>query len=142
LHVTDTRVDTAFTCELDHTRRDVEHDDFTIELRRDPSGELTGTAPDLEHALQRAFCDGLECNHPWIGAFGVRVERTPSLEISLRRVLLSDGGWIVDLHGSMIMRPGAPLPGCLPPSQAHTVAPTSANSPSSWILPAAFLPAA
>ena len=38
--------------------------------------------------------------------------------------------------------PGAPLPGCLPPSQALTVAPTSPNSPSSCILPAAFFPAA
>ena len=39
-------------------------------------------------------------------------------------------------------RPGAPLPGCFAPSHAHTVAPTSPNSPFSWIRPAALRPAA
>ena len=40
---------------------------------------------------------------------------------------------------STIGWPGMPREGDLPPSQAFTVAPTSANSPS-WIRPAAFLP--
>ena len=39
----------------------------------------------------------------------------------------------------MIGRPGAPLPGCFAPSQAQTVAPTSPNSPSSWIRPGGVL---
>ena len=38
-------------------------------------------------------------------------------------------------------RPGRRFPGDLPPSQAFTVEPTSANSPSSWIRPAALRPA-
>lgn len=45
-------------------------------------------------------------------------------------------------HFSTIGLPGAPLPGCFAPSHAETVAPTSPNSPSSWIRPAAFFPAA
>src|SRR6185312_9010491 len=43
-------------------------------------------------------------------------------------------------HGSTIACPGVPRRGAFPPSQALTVAPTSANSPSSWIWPAAFRP--
>ena len=43
-------------------------------------------------------------------------------------------------HGSRIASPGMPRPGFLPPSQALTVAPTSENTPSSWIRPAALRP--
>ena len=42
-------------------------------------------------------------------------------------------------HDSTIGWPGMRRPGAFPPSQAFTVAPTSANSPS-WTRPAAFLP--
>ena len=43
-------------------------------------------------------------------------------------------------HGWRIGSPGNPRPGRLPPSQAFTVAPTSANCPCSWIRPAALRP--
>ena len=42
-------------------------------------------------------------------------------------------------YGATMGCPGIPRDGALPPSQAFTVAPTSANSPS-WICPAAFRP--
>src|SRR5439155_9635770 len=41
---------------------------------------------------------------------------------------------------STIGRPGVPLAALDPPSHVFTVAPTSANSPSSWSRPPAFLP--
>jgi hypothetical protein len=63
-------------------------------------------------------------------------------EAALARVLRANDVWIAEAQGSMIGVPGAPLPGCLAPSHAETVAPTSANSPFSWIRPAALRPAA
>ena len=84
--------------------------------------------------------DRIERDLTRIRAFRVRVEGAASLEIRLGRVLSRDGGRVVDPHRSTIGRPGAPLPGCFAPSQAQTVAPTSPNSPSSWMRPGGVLP--
>ena len=62
--------------------------------------------------------------------------RGPSATKTTCRVV----SWIVELHGARIGCPGMPRDGAFPLSQALTVAPTSANSPS-WICPAAFRPA-
>ena len=62
------------------------------------------------------------------GQLAVRL--VPLREPLLARVLPLDDERVVELHGSMIGLPGMPRPGALPPSQAFTVAPTSANSPS------------
>ena len=62
------------------------------------------------------------------------------LEPRLVRVLVLDDLGVVQLQGAMIGWPGTPRDGDLPFSQALTVAPTSANSPS-WTWPAALRPA-
>ena len=82
----------------------------------------------------------LESQLARIQPLGVVIERAARLEIRLGRVLPGDRRRIVDPHGNRIGAPGIPRLGALPPSQAFTVAPTSANSPS-CTRPAAFLPA-
>ena len=112
------------------------------ELVTDPRGKLALAAAHLQHRAgarlgtprPRARAD----RGPSTFAYSERASR----QFCLGRVLPRDRRRIVDPHRSMIGRPGAPLPGCFAPSHAHTVAPTSPNSPSSWILPAAFFPAA
>ena len=74
--------------------------------------------------------------------FSILGDRSTRFEPDLARVLGANDIRVVKAHGSMIGVPGAPFPGCLAPSHAQIVAPTSPNSPSSWIRPAAFRPAA
>src|SRR5262249_48162804 len=112
-----------------------------VQLPRDALRELALAAPHFEYAARVALGDRLERELPCVRSLGIRVDRLARTEIRLVGVLLADECRIVQLrHGSTIGRPGTPR-GALPaPSQALTVAPTSANSPSSWIAPAAFLP--
>src|SRR5207237_5677427 len=80
-----------------------------------------------------------------VEAGDVRVDGLPSAQPGLALILATDVDRIVRpaddaaAHGSTIGWPGSRFGGALPPSQALTVAPTSANSPS-WMRPAAFLP--
>jgi hypothetical protein len=76
--------------ELDHARRDVDHDHLAAELVPDPRGELARSSPDLEHAFWIALSHCLEREIPWIRALGSRVERATRLEIRLCRVLARD----------------------------------------------------
>src|SRR6188508_3599447 len=142
LGVADACINTSFQCEFDHARRDVDHHDFAPQLGRDSGRELSRPAADLQHACRRYLSDGVERKSAGVRPVRVLVERPSRLEVVLRRVLARDRLRVVDLHRSTIARPGAPLPGCFAPSQADTVAPTSPNSPSSWMRPAAFFPAA
>ena len=72
---------------------------------------------------------------------GAGVRGRPTPEARIVGVLGGDEGGIVEAHhGSTIGRPGTPRGAGPPPSQTLTVAPTSANSPSSCTLPAAFRP--
>jgi hypothetical protein len=128
--ITDVGVDATLARQLDHARRDINHDDGRAELDCDPRRKLAGSAADLEHPLRHYLGDGLEHDLARIGAFGVRVDGSSSFELRFGRVLPRNRGRVVDPHRSTIGRPGAPLPGCFAPSQAEIVAPTSPISPS------------
>jgi len=141
--IADSCVDAARTRQLDHARRLVESDDLGAELGLHTLRKLTLAAADLENPLRGDLDDRPEHDLTRVGARDVRVDSLSRGEPGLSRILLADKRRIVgrDRHSS-IGRPGSRLPGALPPSHEFTVAPTSANSPSSWILPAAFRPAA
>ena len=102
-----------------------------------------GAAADLEHPPRIALRHGMRTRRR--AGRGLRRSRRASAVASRFASLAywrATASGSLSPHFSTIVRPGAPFPGCFAPSQAHTVAPTSANSPSSWIRPAAFLPAA
>ena len=99
-------------------------------------------AADLEHPPRLGLGDRLERDLPRVGAgrrrccAAIRAARPRLVRVLARG---RARGSFERAHGSTIGCPGSRLPAALPPSQAFTVAPTSANSPS-WIRPAAFLP--
>ena len=103
--------------------------------------ELARTAADLEHGSRPEICDGLEQELESIRTVGPSIRSAAAHEPRLGRVFVANELRVVQRHSSMT-RPGRRFPGDLPPSHAFTVAPTSPNSPSSWIRPAAFRPAA
>jgi hypothetical protein len=134
------RFDAAFARELDHSRREVERNHVRPQLLQHPLGEGSRAAANLEHAARPDLGECLERQLLRVLALDVVDERDPSSqEALLARVLAGHGGRIVEPHGSRRGAPGIPRDGAFPPSQALTVAPTSANSPS-CTAPAAFLP--
>ena len=61
LNVGDARIDTALACEGDHVRRQVDRNDIGTGVARDPLGELTPAAADLENRAGVATgCDRLD----------------------------------------------------------------------------------
>ena len=96
-----------------------------------PRGQLARPAADLEHVVRaRPRRPPGTPSSRGSGPSAFVVERAARLEVRLGRVLPGDRRRVVDPHGSGIGAPGIPRLGALPPSQAFTVAPTSANSPS------------
>src|SRR5581483_4826684 len=141
LGVADDRLDAAPAGELDHPLGLVEGDDPGVELPADPLGQLAVPAADLEYEVGLRLGDRLERDRVGIGP-GRRglLGGRPRREAALVGGLARDEARVVErAHASTIAWPGSRLPGALPPSQAFTVAPTSANSPS-WMRPFAFLP--
>ena len=143
LDVADSRVDASRPRELDHPFRDVDGDDLSAELVSDALGEPR-RARSRPRARRRAAAssDGLERRpreRPGHRRTDTRraAPRSPaSLAYSSR-----DDCRVVEPHGVRIGVPGIPRDGALPPSQAFTVAPTSANSPS-CVAPFALRPPA
>src|SRR6185503_12766548 len=125
--------------QLDHPLRLVSCDDLAAKLPHEPLGQLTLTTPDLEDPLRSRFCDCFERNLASIRALGEPIGSFAPGQAHLGRVLLANAARVVEPHCSTMNCPGTPRLGALPPSQALTVAPTSANSPS-WMRPAAFFP--
>ena len=138
--VCDARVETAFPGQLDHARGDVHGRHLGVELVAEPRCELTPAAADLEHALGGPLRNCRQRRIRRHGQSGALVDRPSGAQAVLGRVLPPNQRGIVQSQGSTIGCPGSPRLGAFPPSQALTVAPTSANSPSSWILPAALRP--
>ena len=142
LCVCNSRVHAPLARQLNHPRRQVDGDEIEIALGKEELAELPHPAADLEHSTRRGRSDGRQ--QPSIDRIrslaetcdGIAAHREPRL----RLVVPANQVGVVQLHGSTIGCPGMPRPGDLPPSQAFTVAPTSANSPPSWILPAALRP--
>src|SRR5207253_378950 len=128
--------------DLDHPLGLVDERQLGAELSDDPLCELALTTADLENASRPELGDRSEEDLPRVRAFRVRVDRLPCGEVRLVRILRADEVRVVKptAHGSTIGLPGNPRGVDLPPSHAFTVAPTSANSPSSWINPAALRP--
>jgi len=140
LDVPDARVDAPRLRQLDHPLGLVERDDLGARLFGDARRELAAPAPDLEHAERSDLRNGVEGDVPGVGAGRARPCRRADGEAGLVCVLVADELGVVErFQGSTIACPGIPRGGAFPPSQAFTVAPTSANSPS-WIRPAAFFP--
>ena len=137
------RIDPARRGQLDHARRVVDGDDAPRRARSSSRyGELARAAADLEHARRAAPPRPPRTPRPRRPgprrAPGRR--RCACARPLLARVLPRDDGRVVERSRARRSAcPGMPRDGALPPSQALTVAPTSANSPS-WIRPAAFLP--
>lgn len=113
---------------------------MAAKLSLDPLGELAEPAPDLEDTTRRDL--GHRGNDHVF-----RVDSLAQLLLSplappkavLAGIFAPNEVRVVELHRSRKGVPGIPRGGDFPPSQAFTVAPTSANSPS-WIWPFAFLP--
>ena len=61
------------------------------DLVADPRGQLARAAADLEHAPGSHSATAANADVARIGAFGVRVERAPRLEVRLACVLARDG---------------------------------------------------
>ena len=142
LYVCDGRIDPALRRELDHARRKVDRSDLRTGLARNPLGELTPAAAHLEDAL-RSGCDdsGNQRDARVVACAGTRIAGRAAAQARLVGVLGRDERGIVEAaHGRTIGVPGTPRGADLPLSHAFTVAPTSANSPSSWIRPAALRP--
>ena len=142
LRIADACVHASRAGKLDHPLRDVDRDDLDAELRLHPLADLAWTGPDLEHAPRSGRDDLVPHDVSRIRADPVVVERAARLEPGFGGVLAADDVRVVQVAHSSICRPGSFRPGVLPPSHAFTVAPTSANSPSSCTRPAAFRPAA
>ena len=120
---------------------DVDRLDVGAELLREPLRHLAEPAADVEHALGLLLGDRVVGDVLGVAAVEQRVEDRGALrEALLARVLPANEQWVVELHGVRIGCPGIPRDGAFPLSQAFTVAPTSANSPS-WICPDALWPA-
>ena len=140
LHVPDARIDAPRPCQLDHPLGLVERDQLGARLRKDASRELAAPAADLEHAARPRFRHGAEGDFARVGAGRGLPGCRAHGETRFVGVLVANELGIVERsQGATIGCPGIPRGGGFPPSQAFTVAPTSANSPS-WIRPAAFFP--
>ena len=130
LDVPDPRIDSACGVQLHHSRRR-RRDDVGAELPRDARRELAGAGPTSRTALRPQHP---RCDRESRGRLGVTRRRsTPRTSLVRSRTDVRRRR-VGEAHSSMT-RPGSFLPGDLPPSQAFTVAPTSANSPSSWTRP-------
>ncbi len=127
--VTHLGVDAPLPRQLDHARRDVDGGDTRAQLVPDPLGERSPPAPDLEDACRPHLRDRLERRLTRVGASHSLIDGRARHEPSLARILGANDLGVVEAQGWMIGVPGAPLPGCFAPSHAHTVAPTSPNSP-------------
>jgi len=133
LDVAEARVDAALPRQVDHPRGEVDRDHLGTGRAADPLRELAPAAADLEHSPRRCFddrCDGRLARIPAGLPGHLCLDARP--KACLVGVLGGDERRVVEAdHGSTIGVPGTPRGDDLPPSHALTVAPTSANSPSS-----------
>src|SRR5262249_2350174 len=116
-------------------------DHARVELGDHSLGQLTPATPDLEDKGRIALPNRVEHDPVRVRPGRRPLYGRPRGQAGLIRVLLRDEARVVQpTQGSTIGWPGSRRPGALPPSQALTVAPTSANSPS-WRSPFALRPA-
>src|SRR5829696_1618367 len=140
LDISDARVHAARVRELDHSLGDIHRDDVCAQPAGDPLAQLAGAAADLEHVDGLERGDDAQGLVARIGPGGAGVDGPSRLQTGLARVLVANELWVVEPHAAVTIGcPGIPRRGALPPSQALTVAPTSANSPSCR-LPSALRP--
>jgi hypothetical protein len=109
LHVTQARVDPPRSRELDHAGRDVHGCDTRVELSSNSLRQLTRAGADLENIARPCLADRIPEHVERARPLAGLIDRPPSEETRLRRVVPLDDCGIIELHSSMT-RPGSLRP--------------------------------